>query len=211
MRVFCDCKFVERGRDLPMQLVSIGLVREDGVELYAINEECLSNVMKHPWLSVNVAPLLPIGVDSAFIYGWDKEHGEYGSVLALDQLIEYVRRFFFDTDDAELWAYYGAYGHVVLRQLFGSMGELPAGIPMFTHDLKQLHEQHPLVVLPPEKGQVHHALDDARWVRDAYDRIIWSQVADVVDPREAHSPRELTYDIPIAPVDQEDEPSSNAQ
>ena len=60
VRIFYDCEFVERGRDLPIQLVSIGMIRDDGTELYRINPESLSNVSKHPWLSVNVGPYLPI-------------------------------------------------------------------------------------------------------------------------------------------------------
>jgi hypothetical protein len=168
MRIFYDCEFVERGRDLPIQLVSIGLVREDGRELYRINPECLSNVSKHPWLSVNVAPYLPIKA-SPGILEWDESHPEYQYVsMSLDNLITDVLAFIQDTPDVQLWAYYSAYDHVVLCQLFGSMAELPAGVPMFTFDLQQLIETRPYVALPAEPWKIHHAMDDARWTRDAY-------------------------------------------
>lgn len=171
MRIFYDCEFVERGRDLPIQLVSIGLIREDNQRLYLINEECLSNVMKHPWLSVNVVPYLPIHMDSSIIFEWSREHWEYDNVVALDKLVMQVREFVQATPNAELWAYYGAYDHVVFCQLFGSMAELPAGIPMFTHELQQLAEENPHIKLPPDPQAMHHALHDAQWVMDAYNRL----------------------------------------
>lgn len=168
MRLFYDCEFVERGRDLPIQLVSIGMIREDGTELYRINPESLSNVSKHPWLSVNVGPYLPINAVPG-ILSWDEEHPEYQYVsMSLDGLISDVLAFIQDTPNAELWAHYGAYDHVALCQLFGSMTELPAGVPMFTHDVQQLIEMRPQVTLPAEGWKIHHAMDDARWARTAF-------------------------------------------
>ena len=171
MRIFYDAEFVERGAQLPIQPVSFGFVREDGAELYVINEECLSNVMKHPWLAVNVRPGLPIREDGGYIYEWDREHPEYPYVMSLDTLVRQVQRFLTEVPDIELWAYYGAYDHVVLCQLFGAMGELPAGIPMFTHDVQWLAEQKPEHRLPPEPIDAHHAMWDARWTRDAYEQL----------------------------------------
>jgi hypothetical protein len=171
LRLFYDCEFVERGRDLPIQLVSIGMIREDGTELYRINPESLSNVSKHPWLSVNVGPYLPIKA-SPGILEWDEQHPEYQYVsMSLDNLITDVLAFIQGTPNVELWAYYGAYDHVVLCQLFGSMAELPAGVPMFTHDVQQLIEVRPQVKLPAEPWKIHHALDDARWARDAFNAV----------------------------------------
>lgn len=174
MRVFYDCKFVERGRELPIQLVSIGMVREDGHEMYVINEECLSNVVKHPWLSVNVVPELPIAFDGPYIFQWDKEHEDYPNVMAMDALQLVVFDFLtkgLELGPAELWAWYGAYDHVVMCQTFGSMAELPPGVPMFTHELQQLHEEYPQVTLPPQPVRRHNAMHDARWVAEAFRRI----------------------------------------
>jgi hypothetical protein len=171
LKTFYDCELVERGRDLPIQLVSIGLIREDGTELYRINPESLSNVAKHPWLSVSVGPYLPIKA-SPGVLEWDETHDEYQHVsMSLDNLIDDVRTFLQATPSLELWAYYGAYDHVALCQLFGSMAELPAGIPMFTHDVQQLIETRPNVKLPAEPWKIHHAMDDARWTRDAYNAV----------------------------------------
>lgn len=173
MKIFYDSEFVERGPALPIQPISFGFVAEDGSELYVINEESLSNLMRHPWLSVNVRPSLPIVDDQRgpghFITQWDPSHPEYDNVLSLDTLVSTVHRFLTKFDEPiELWADYGAYDHVALCQLWGSMADLPPGIPMFTHELRQLLEQYPDVVIPPGSGVPHHALWDARWVRDAY-------------------------------------------
>lgn len=173
MRVFYDVEFVERGPQLPIQPISFGFVAENGQELYVINEESLTNVIRHPWLSVNVAPSLPIQMDqrmdSGFITQWDPNHEEYQHVLSLDYLVQEVHKFLTSFDQGiELWAYYGHYDHVVLCQLFGSMAELPPGIPMWSHELQQVIESDPNVILPSQPQVTHHALHDARWNFEAF-------------------------------------------
>lgn len=171
MRVFYDFELIERGSGVPIQPVSAGFVAEDGRELYVINAECLSNVMRHPWTSVNLVPSLPIQKDIGgfnFIVQWDMEHEHYQYVMALDTLAAQVRDFLQETPKLELWAYYGAYDHVALAQLFGDMSELPFGIPMWTHELMQVIETRPHVQLPSKPSVEHHALIDARWNRDAF-------------------------------------------
>lgn len=172
MNIFYDLQVVERGRGLAMELVSIGLVREDGAEMYAINEESLSNVMKHPWLATTAMPHLPIRSDDAFIFEWNKDHQEYQYVLALDRIIAQVLQFITEEGQPDLWAYYAAYKHVVLSQLFGSQAERPARMPMFTHELQQLSEERPHIFLPGVPENTHHAMADARWVRDAHQALM---------------------------------------
>jgi len=170
LKIYYDTEFVERGRDLPLRLVSIGMVREDGYELYLINEECLSDVARHPWLSINVLPHLPAkGTMAGGILEWNREHDHYSRILPLDTLVDYVRKFITDVPDPELWAYYGAYDHVVLCQLFGSMSELPAGVPMWTHELMQEWERAGRPSLPPQASSEHHALNDAYWAKSLGD------------------------------------------
>lgn len=63
----------------------------------------------------------------------------------------------------ELWAYFGAYDHVVLAQLWGKMISLPAGIPMYTHDLKQEMDRLGIAsTAVPHNQDAHDALADAR-------------------------------------------------
>ena len=48
----------------------------------------------------------------------------------------------------ELWAWYAAYDHVALAQLWGAMPALPRAIPRFTKDLRQLWDDRGRPPLP---------------------------------------------------------------
>jgi hypothetical protein len=178
MRVVFAANVVERGPQLPIQPVSFGFVAEDGRELYVINEECLSNVVRNPWASMNLLPSLPINVDIAGpngIHEWDRSHDEYPHVFTFDAMARYVSALLTSTPDLELWSYYGSLGHVALCQLFGSFANVPAGIPLYYNDLQQeMHRRERfnlgLPELPPLEVS-HHAMWDARWNLDVYNAL----------------------------------------
>ena len=179
MKFFLDTEFIERGRDIPLQLVSLGIVTDDGSSLYAINQDCLTNVVRHPWLAINVVPMLPIRDDShggpTMIVSWDAQHPDYGAVAPLDTIAAFVLKFITEHADSkptELWADYAAYDHVVLAQLWGTMNELPAGIPMFTNEFRTLLQMFDDVELPPQPKDQHHALADAQWLKEAYEAVL---------------------------------------
>ena len=171
-----DTEFLEGNRII--DLISIGLIREDGAEYYAVNSEAnWAKIAEHRWLCENVVPHLPLmskgcrpslAKDRTWAFNLDlssplvKPHW----VIANE-----VREFILAVDDPELWADYGAYDHVALCWLWGSMMQLPAGIPMWTHDLRQEIERAGNPVIPPLGGiTAHNALDDAREVRW---RLMW--------------------------------------
>lgn len=55
MKIFFDTEFIEDGKTI--DLISIGMVRDDGEELYLENRECnLSRAS--PWVTENVLPYL---------------------------------------------------------------------------------------------------------------------------------------------------------
>jgi hypothetical protein len=62
----------------------------------------------------------------------------------------------------ELWAWYAAYDHVALCQLYGAMPDLPRALPRFTRDLRQLWDEVGSPPLPAEPSDQHDALADAR-------------------------------------------------
>ena len=62
----------------------------------------------------------------------------------------------------ELWAWVGAYDHVVLCQLWGPMTALPPAIPRFTRELRQFWEERGSPRMPPRPRDAHDALVDAR-------------------------------------------------
>lgn len=67
-----------------------------------------------------------------------------------------------ERDHVQLWAWYGAYDHVVLAQLWGPMINLPHHVPMHTNDLKSENMRLGGVEVPKQKGGIHNALEDAR-------------------------------------------------
>jgi hypothetical protein len=158
-----DTEFIEDGRTI--DLISIGIVCEDGREYYAVNLELpVTRIRKHQWLMDNVVPGLP------------KPYGDWNNHMPRNWLFDYnnhavkrrgriaaeVRDFLLAEGTPELWANYGAYDHVVLAQLFGPMINLPDGLPMWTHDIQQAIEQVPGFVAPEQETGVHNALEDAR-------------------------------------------------
>jgi hypothetical protein len=63
----------------------------------------------------------------------------------------------------ELWAWFAAYDHVALAQLWGPMPALPRTLPRFTRDLRQRWEDAGKPALPPPPSDAHDAVADARY------------------------------------------------
>lgn len=189
MKIFYDGEFVDDGtRILP---ISIGMVADDGREFYGVNEavgddrtEVGKAVRRHEWLMKNVVPHLPLRngyggkgweyhpPGSTFTSGFNLDT-ESLDVMPISMIRKHVKAFLDATPDAELWAWYGAYDHVMLAQLFGPMIRKPASMPMWTNDIKQLQHaagvaDDTLEAAVPHDGAAHNALTDARWNRDAF-------------------------------------------
>ena len=142
MKYWFDTEFVEDGRTI--DLMSIGVVAEDGREYYAEIEECdLSRA--DDWVKANVI---------VHLTGEKKPRA-----VVRDELLAFMGK------KPEIWAYYADYDWIALCQLFGRMIDLPDGWPMFCRDLKQLAGDTPLI---KQEGTEHHALADARWTREAW-------------------------------------------
>jgi hypothetical protein len=176
MTLYCyDTEFLENGKTI--ELISIGIVCEDGREYYAVNADMPQDrIREHEWLMQHVVPLLPgtgepyrLGGHGAWIWALDTRDA---AVKPKWVIANEVREFLLHDGAPELWAYYGAYDHVALAQLWGTMMALPAGIPMFTHELMQLREQVQASGVDVRVGNglpgQHNALADARWDMDLY-------------------------------------------
>jgi len=145
-RFFYDCEFLEDGR--VVELVSIGVVDTDGREFYAVSTE-FDPAQAVPWVRDHVLDKLPSPADPA----WRSR------ASIRDELYAYLTA---SGEGIELWAWYAAYDHVVLAQLWGAMPALPRAIPRFTRDLRQRWDdlgRPPLPAAPPDQ---HDALADAR-------------------------------------------------
>jgi hypothetical protein len=170
-----DLEFLEDGRTI--ELISIGMVCNDGREYYAVNSDApWERVRKHHWLMENVWPHLPLrGQKSGLVTVGGTTQvklTEPGVVDTSDSRVKphwvianEVRDFIQATGpDVELWANYGAYDHVALAQLWGPMVRLPEGVPMFTHDIQQERARLGIAWddLPQQESGEHNALADAR-------------------------------------------------
>ena len=146
MRVFYDGEFSTTAPEIG--LVSIGAVTEDGREFYGVSSE-FDPAAAHPWVKRHVLPQLPPPGDPAW--------------MTREQLRAGLLELF--GDEPVLWAWYGAYDHVALCQLWGAMPQLPRSIPRLTLDVRQLWEHLGKPALPTQASGLHHALDDARHVK----------------------------------------------
>jgi hypothetical protein len=175
VRIFYDTEFIEDGRTI--DLISIGLVAEDGREYYAIASDApWDRIRKHDWLVRNVVPHLPV-TGRTSLDAYLKNHPNrfprppltfVGPDLADIRVKPHwvianeVREFILVAPDPQLWAWYAAYDHVALCQLWGTMMQLPDGVPMWTNDLKQEAERLGNPKVPEQAAGEHNALADAR-------------------------------------------------
>jgi hypothetical protein len=160
MRVTYDFEFLEDGSTIDP--ISLGMVREDGSEYYAVFRDMpFGPISRSPWLMVNVMPSLPVRTGHSD--PWDRDHPDFKHVKSRDQIRQDVLRFLMETPNPSLWAWYAAYDHVVLAQLFGRMIDMPIGIPQRTNDIAQEWERLGYPIMPEQPGGNHNALQDARF------------------------------------------------
>lgn len=157
MRIFFDTEFYEDGKTI--DLISIGMVREDGETYYAESAEH-SSYGETAWIRENVRPLL-----NGLMYALPKE-----SIRS--DIIKFCG------PNPEFWADYAAYDWVVLCQLFGTMMDLPKTWPYFCRDIQQLRNGRDL---PHQTTKEHHALNDALHCKMLYEHLTQEQA---IQPRD---------------------------
>lgn len=146
MKFFYDCEFIEDG--VTVELVSIGVVDEQGREFYAVST-AFDPARANDWVRTHVLDQLPSPSDPA----WRSRAAIRDELLAFFQAVP---------GRIELWAWMAGYDHVCLAQLWGDMRALPRPIPRFTHDLRQRWEDAGSPPLPVAPDDQHDALADAR-------------------------------------------------
>lgn len=173
MKYFLDTEFLEDGKRL--ELISIGVVCEDGREYYAaVYDARWSLIMNDKWLRENVVPHLPITLSrhetpNGFKYGrWERNPNPLWKTRQQirDDLMSFVNN---PVDGQnEFWAYYGDYDWVATCRLFGRMIDLPNHFPKLCYDLRQwLNHKNLKHVRQPDDAP-HNALEDAKWVAETY-------------------------------------------
>ena len=149
MKIFMDTEYIEDGKTI--DLISIGMVRDDGAEYYAQSADCDLN-RASDWVKANVFPHL--------------NRNFLPRLTIAREVLEFCGK------NPEFWAYYADYDWVVLCWLYGTMMQLPRHWPMYCRDIKQLCDSLGNPRLPDQGKGEHHALADARWNRRAHEFLI---------------------------------------
>lgn len=171
MKYFIDTEFIE-GFHKPLfgkkrhfiDLISIGIVAEDGREYYAISNEYKYKDADE-WVQKNV--IIPMYID--VVHGDDRNrftaanfqkfYGKSNKQIATeimlfvwadawnewmggsDEFFERGKKHGWNTEPIEFYGYYADYDWVLLCSLFGRMIDLPEGFPMYCRDLKQMFDE----------------------------------------------------------------------
>lgn len=151
--VFYDTEFNDDGKTI--ELISIGACDNFGNEFYAISTE-FQDQNCNPWVREHVLPRLP-----------DRSSKEWMSRAEIRDIL-HAWLATPERPNPEMWAYYSAYDHVALAQLWGPMTHMPDDINWYTNDLMTLWKQAGRPTKPQPSATEHDALADARWNRDLY-------------------------------------------
>lgn len=169
MRYFLDTEFIEDGHCV--DLLSVGIVAEDGREFYAENQECDLS-LANDWVKENVIPhLWHRQADKREYNAWLRDGGQ-GGVFTREMLWREVNSFCSvrEYGRPEFWTDCGAFDYVALSNLFGGMAHWPDGWPYYFNDLMQWADQLGASLMPQFTMQ-HHALEDARHNRKNWEML----------------------------------------
>lgn len=195
MKYWLDCEFLDTGTTI--DLVSIGIVCEDGRELYL--QSCEFNIDKaSPWVREHVIMHLSLcpsvltnpGYSLGTVYGAMAQHsrgqctfedpakGIIGGqtdcpwrtrTQIKNELLAFMDIKQYGTPEWIMWC--GGYDYVAICQLFGTMMDLPECWPHSITDLQYLLDQDSVSDedLPPQEGTAHNALSDARHIKTIWE------------------------------------------
>lgn len=176
-----DWEFLENGRTV--EPLSVAMLDDSGREYYAIFQEREDNwsgvicrAIEHQFLREHVLPYLPIIINNSWpeeTWRWryDRQHPDFVHVKPRNQIRDEVLDFLTggqERPDLRLWAWFGAYDHLCLAQLFGSMMDMPGSIPFKTNELVQLWEDAGEPTKPPKPANAHDPRADVRWNDDVF-------------------------------------------
>ena len=183
MKYFFDTEFFENGKTI--DLFSIGIVCEDGRELYAEHRDfdatkCIDTMFftNDFWVWDHVIePIVKVKRQKEYTNDFEMFHMLREYLLAngcsKEEIKNKIIEFIGDDESPQFYAYYAAYDWVVFCQIFGRMIDLPKKFPMYCVDLKQklddlnLNENWKNYHCSNPLGE-HNALIDAKWNMKLY-------------------------------------------
>lgn len=201
MRYFIDFEFIE-GFNKPLfgkvrhfiDLISVGIVAENGEEYYAVSNEYNYNDASD-WVKKNVinqiyreqCPSFKQQFMNVKTFHKYIPNGKSNERIVKDILM-------FCDNSPEFYGYFSAYDWVLLCSMFGTMTDIPVHFPMYCKDLKQMKDARAKLFRKklcerdtfddstleaqlslmeqdehyPKISAEHNALADARFNRDLY-------------------------------------------
>ena len=172
MKYALDTKFMDNGHTI--ELLSIGLVCEDGREFYAQNRN--ANYAKaSPWVQTHVLPGLahrdckPMGRKGS-IGRMEPHCRKHNCPWAYhDQIGPAILSWMADPLPTFI-TYYGACDWVVFCRLFNARVQRPQGWPKYAHDLRSVLDMQGLAYITQPDNMPPHGLSDARWIMETWQR-----------------------------------------
>ena len=165
-----DTEFMEDGKLI--ELLSIGLVAEDGREFYRQMIEA-DHGQANTFVRQHVMPHLepcPSGFGKNQHWSnWKRGGCVEGCPWVLRKDCREQLQAFCGKQPVFV-GYFASYDWVAFCQLFGCMIDLPEGWPMYCHDLRALLDQMGRQDVTEPDDIPHHALLDARWVMQTWKR-----------------------------------------
>ncbi|HZU01543.1 MAG TPA: 3'-5' exoribonuclease [Ktedonobacteraceae bacterium] len=162
-RYFLDTEFIDTGSTI--DLISIGVVSEDGREYYKQNLKYFGRVCCHDdmrdvpqWIIDNVFSSL--SCDTSV---WSDRTVMKAEILHFIDNEQYGK--------PELWGWCSGYDWVALCQLFGTMMGVPDGWPHYIKDIQFLLDDYGLSddALPQQEEGLHNALSDAKHIKKIWE------------------------------------------
>ena len=149
-----DTEFYDRGRNHPVELISLGIASADGRTYYAVNKAFKWHEAD-PWLRENVLPVLHD----------PRQKGKVTPLKSIDTIREDVVKYIGQGTSPQFWGYFADWDWLLFCGLFGGMLKVPANFPQLCLDLKQeiMRLRIPRMALQPQVTPEHNALNDAEW------------------------------------------------
>lgn len=175
-----------------LDLISIGIVSEDGREMYAIsNQFDLNAAWKNQWVRHNVLGQIHREMcekQGAYAKSYHWRMFEPFSAKSIKWMLRHsgesrysigrkVLQFVVGDPDVRLYGYFSDYDYVALGSLFGIMTDMGGNLPMHCMDLKQMMVERGLDSAwkdanCPDPENEHNALADARWNKRLHEAIL---------------------------------------
>ena len=162
MRYFIDTEFIERGPKHPVELVSVGVVREDGRRFYAISTEFKARHAS-TWVKENVLAHLPPRNPDPYA----SIHQKWLSLrwMKRDQIRDGLLAFVGDDPEPEFWGWCCGFDYVLVSQLVG-FDRWPNWWPYYFRDIQQLADERGIALNGVQQQPTQHdALADAQGIR----------------------------------------------